>query len=87
MSSWVYILKLSNGKYYIDSTRNLKQRIYDHQNGKSGFTSKYLPIKLKYSQKFDNHSDALKTEKYLKSLKNQKIIKSIITSQTIKFYK
>jgi len=85
MTSWIYILELSNGNYYIGSTRNLEQRLFDHQHGKSGYTSKYLPLELKYSHKFDNYSDALKMEKYLKNLKNKNIISLIIKNQSINF--
>ena len=85
MSSWTYILELSNGNFYIGSTRNLEQRIYDHQNGKSGYTSKYLPIKLVFSKEFSNYSEAIKTEKHLKKIKNKKIINLIIKNQSIDF--
>jgi putative endonuclease len=84
--SWIYILQLSNGNYYIGSTRNLKQRLFDHQHGKSGYTSKYLPIELKYSCEFRDYSEALKIEKYLKKLKNKKAIELIIKSQSINIY-
>jgi len=87
MSSWVYILELSNGNHYIGSTRNIEQRIFDHQHGKSGYTSKYLPVELKYSCEFKDYSEALKTEKYLKNIKNKKVIESIINSQSINIYR
>ena len=87
MSSWIYILKLSNDKYYIGSTRNLKQRIFDHQHGKSGYTSKYLPLELKYSCELKNYSEALKAERYIKSLKSKESIDLIIKSQTINIFR
>ena len=85
MSSWTYILELSNGNFYIGSTRNLIQRISEHQQGKSGYTSKYLPIKLAFSKEFQTYSEALKLEKNLKKLKNKKVISSIIKNQSIDF--
>jgi len=85
MSSWTYILELSNGNFYIGSTRNLKQRLYDHQKGRSGYTSKYLPIKLVFSKEFSNYSDALKIEKHLKKIKNKEVINLIIKNQSIDF--
>jgi putative endonuclease len=87
MLSWVYILELANGNYYIGSTRNLNQRIFDHQNGKSGYTSKFLPIKLQYSCKFENYPEAIKMEKYLKSLKNKKTIEQIIKQKSINIFR
>ena len=83
--AWLYILRLSNGKYYIGSTSNLNQRINDHSLGKSPYTKKFLPIQLKFSQEFPNLSDANKMEKYLKKLKSRKIIEKIINLQTLHF--
>ena len=85
MLSWTYILELSNGNFYIGSTRNLKQRVSDHQQGKSGYTSKYLPINLVFSKEFQTYSEALKVEKHLKRLKNKEIINLIIKNQSIDF--
>jgi putative endonuclease len=83
--SWVYILSLNNGKYYIGSTNNLQQRISDHSHGKSPYTKKFLPIKLEFSQEYPDISSANKMERYLKKLKSRKIIKQIINLQSIKF--
>ena len=85
MSSWVYILELSNSNHYIGSTRNLIQRISDHKQGKSGYTSKYLPVKLVFSKEFQGYSDALIVEKRLKKIKNKEIINLIIKNQSIDF--
>jgi putative endonuclease len=84
--SWVYILSLKNGKYYIGSTNNLQQRISDHTRGKSPYTKKFLPIKLEFSQEFPDISSAGKTEKYLKKLKSHKIIEKIIYLQTLNIF-
>ena len=83
--AWLYILGLSNGKYYIGSTTNLKQRLIDHSLGKSTFTRKFLPIELKFSQKFPDISSAYKMERYLKKLKSRKIIEKIIYLQKLHF--
>ncbi len=31
--AWVYILKCSDGSYYVGSTMSLKKRLAEHQNG------------------------------------------------------
>ena len=82
--AWVYILRLSNNKFYVGSTSNLNQRLYDHSRGKSSYTKKFLPIKLEFSQQFDTLSEAIKTEKHLKKLKSSIIIQKIINSQSLK---
>ncbi len=83
--AWVYILRLSNDKFYIGSTTNISQRIIDHSSGKSTFTKKFLPIKLEFFQEFPDITSANKMEKYLKKLKSRKIIEKVINSQSLKF--
>ena len=83
--AWLYILSLSNGKYYIGSTTNLQQRLLDHSLGKSPYTSKFLPIVLKFSQEFPDISSANKMEKYLKKLKSRKVIEKVINLQKLQF--
>jgi len=85
MSAWVYILELCNGKFYIGSTANINQRIIDHSLGKSPYTKKYLPIKLKFKNEYQTLSEASKMEKYLKKLKNRKVLEKIIIDQKIMF--
>lgn len=64
---FVYILKLSNNEYYTGSTRNIKQRINDHKNGKNISTMPFRPLKLVYYCVFSTKSQAIKFEMYLKS--------------------
>ncbi|MBI4099996.1 GIY-YIG nuclease family protein [Candidatus Microgenomates bacterium] len=75
---WVYILRLSNGKYYVGSTSNLLQRLETHKNGKSKYTSKHLPLELVFSQKCPDILIAKKIEIWLKDLKSRRIIEQII---------
>jgi putative endonuclease len=84
MAGWVYILKLSNGKYYYGSTSDLFRRLESHQSGKSDYTKKYLPAELVFSQEYPDYSKARKIEKWLKNLKNTNIIERIIKEGVIK---
>jgi len=81
--AWVYILRLSNNKYYIGSTTNLSQRIKDHNNGKSNYTSKFLPLTLQFSKEYATISEANLAEKYLKRQKSRIILEQVISTQTL----
>ena len=66
---FVYILKsLKDGKFYTGSTGNIKDRLQRHYEGRVKSTRNRRPLKLVYFEKFDNRSEAVKREMYLKSL-------------------
>ena len=52
---------------YTGATANLKQRLADHNAGKSKHTSKYMPWNLIWYAAFADKFKALEFEKYLKS--------------------
>jgi len=64
---YVYVLLLSNGKYYVGQTDNLGTRIQKHDKGDVISTSRYRPIKLVWYCAFSQKKKALKLEKYLKT--------------------
>lgn len=66
---YVYILntKISSTRYYIGCTANLKQRIQEHNDGKSPHTAKYRPWLLKNAFWFEDKEKAFAFEKYLKT--------------------
>ncbi|MDO9576846.1 MAG: GIY-YIG nuclease family protein [Candidatus Cloacimonadales bacterium] len=64
---WVYILKCSDGSYYTGSTSEIETRLSEHQNGSiNGYTSKCLPVKLVFSDYFENAYDAVSAERQIK---------------------
>jgi putative endonuclease len=72
----VYILKnLEHNKHYIGQTSNLEKRILDHNNGLSGYTRRYVPWELIYSETYSSRSEAMKREKFLKSIAGYKWLK------------
>ena len=77
---WVYIL---TNRYhtvlYTGVTSDLRQRIYDHQNGtyQGSFTSKYKTGKLVYYNFFDTIEEAIDEEKRIKAGSRQKKINLI----------
>ena len=66
MSSYVYILKCSDGSCYVGSSNNLKDRIRYHTSGLVRTTKSRLPVKLAWYCCFNSKAKALQFEKYLK---------------------
>ena len=66
---YTYILVCINdpARHYTGSTADLKQRLLDHNNGKSPHTSKHRPWKLKCYFAFDDPEVAIRFEAYLKT--------------------
>lgn len=70
---YMYILKCSNGKYYIGSTKDLELRIAQHQNGEgSNFTKKHLPLKLVYYEEYQRIDEAFYREKQVQGWSKKK---------------
>ncbi len=71
----VYILYSENhNKIYIGYTSNIEQRLLSHNElGTKGYTLRYRPWKLIYTESFLLKSDAMKREKQLKSAKGLKL--------------
>ena len=66
---YIYIIRSlkDSNKIYKGFTENLKQRIKDHNLGKSKYTSENKPWELIFFSGFKNKKQALNFEKYLKS--------------------
>ena len=63
----VYLLKCSDGSYYVGSTSNLEHRLAAHQAGAyGGYTSSRLPVELVWSTEFPTVHDAFLTERQIK---------------------
>ena len=68
MSAFVYILRCSDGLYYVGSTRGyLEMRVAQHNAGTyGGFTKSRRPVTLIFAQEFDRITDAIAPELQLK---------------------
>ena len=68
MQAFVYMLRCSDGSYYVGSTRaSLEQRIAQHNAGHfGGYTAMRLPVTLVFQQDFDRITDAIAAERQLK---------------------
>lgn len=70
---FVYILECSDESYYTGVTNNLARRVAEHNSGIiKGYTSKRLPVKLVFSERFLDINDAIRLEKQLKGWSRKK---------------
>ena len=68
---YVYIIKSKkSNRLYTGFSTDLKQRVEDHNNGKSSYTSKSRPWKLVYYEAYLSKEDAQKRERNLKLRSN-----------------
>ncbi len=72
---YLYVIKSSVKKWvYIGSTRDLKQRFQQHNNGMSQSTKSYKPFELIYYEAYKSYTLARKRELELKKNGQQKEI-------------
>jgi putative endonuclease len=69
-------------KIYIGFTSDLQERLKSHNElGKKGWTTKFRPWQLVYTEIFEIKSDAMKREQELKSASGRKFIWNLIDSR------
>ena len=73
---YVYLLKSKkkNNQLYVGYSANLKNRIAEHNAGKSSSTKPYLPWELIFYEAYKDMKDAKRREMYLKTTKGRKAI-------------
>jgi putative endonuclease len=66
--AYVYMLRCSDGSYYVDSARRgLEQRTSEHNHGTyGGYTSTRRPVNLVWAQHFLVITDAIDVERQIK---------------------
>ena len=76
----VYVLQNLQGKRYVGHTDNLERRIFEHNNGLTGFTTNMGgPWKLVYKEEnAQTRSEAMRREKFLKTGKGRDFLKGIL---------
>jgi len=79
MPHYIYILECADKSLYVGCTNDLTKRIKQHNKLKCGahYTKIRRPVKLKYSETFDNLKDARKREAEIKRWKREKKIELI----------
>ncbi|OGH50102.1 MAG: excinuclease ABC subunit C [Candidatus Levybacteria bacterium RIFCSPLOWO2_12_FULL_37_14] len=64
---YVYVIQLHDATYYHGFSRNLRERLKEHQEGSVYSTKNLRPFKLVFYSAFFSKKKALAFEKYLKS--------------------
>lgn len=68
---YVYILKSKkDNRLYTGFSSDLRQRVAEHNRGKSSYTKNFRPWKLVYYESFLSEKDAKRREKNLKLIPN-----------------
>lgn len=76
---YLYILRsLKNGKLYIGSTPDLKERLKSHNNGENKATKPNIPYELIFYSGFTNEKDAISCEQYFKTTAGWKRIHKML---------
>jgi putative endonuclease len=71
--AYTYILECADGSYYTGSTRNLKRRLWQHQQGLgANHTAKRLPVKLVYYEEYSRIDVAFYREKQIQKWSRKK---------------
>ena len=81
MFYYVYVLlSLSDGKFYMGYTENLKLRFEEHQKGSVKSTKDRRPLRLIYFEGCLNKKDAMHREKYFKTHLGKMFLKNRLKS-------
>jgi len=79
---YVYVVQSQKDKrFYVGFTKDIRQRLAAHNQGKVPSTQNRIPLKLVYWEGCLRQDDATKREKYLKTAWGKRYIKN-----RIKFY-
>jgi putative endonuclease len=71
--AYTYILRCSDGSFYVGSARDLDQRMEQHAQGATdSFTAKRLPVGLVWYEQFDRIDDAFVAERKIKGWRREK---------------
>src|SRR5688572_21675636 len=67
MSFYTYILRCSDGSYYVGHTDDLDMRVAQHERGEfPGYTHKRRPVTLVWSESFPSRDEAFAAERRIK---------------------
>lgn len=85
MFFYVYVLQsLQNGKLYIGHTKDLRERLKEHNHGLNFSTKPYMPWEIIHYEAYRDKDDATRREKYLKTSQGSRLLQRMLKEY---FYK
>ena len=79
---YVYIIQSQfDSTFYIGYSENIEERLKEHNFGRTNYTSKKRPWSLVYFEEFENKTDAIRRELFLKRQKNKEFYQRLINSK------
>ena len=73
MSAWTYMLRCSDGSYYVGSTTNLERRLQEHNDGAgAAYTRRRRPVELVWSSWHPSIKEAFFSEKRIQNWSRSK---------------
>jgi len=82
LSFTVYILQSQkDGRYYVGHTKDLSNRLEQHNRGASKSTRNHRPWRLVYCENFATKKDSIKRENQIKKQKSRSYIENLRTSR------
>ena len=83
---YVYVIESKEGFKYTGMTEDLQERLEQHNDRTLSFwTKRGTNWKLIYKEEFDNKTEALKREKWLKTGVGRDYLKKILEKQSCRF--
>ena len=68
MAAYVYMLRCSDGSFYVGSTRDLHSRVHQHQTGNgAAYTRTRLPVELVWHEEHEHVGSAFAREKQVQN--------------------
>ena len=80
MSYFVYVLECADSTLYTGITTDIQKRLYEHNHSDKGakYTRNRRPVKLVYSEKATDRSEASKREYAIKKLTREQKLQLIL---------
>ena len=79
MSHFVYILQSEeNDRFYVGRSQNPERRLDHHNSTSTGFTSRYRPWTLVFTEEFPTKEKAIEAERLIKSWKSKKMTRYVV---------
>lgn len=77
----VYVLKsIKDQRTYVGCTKNLENRLKEHNSGEVKSTKTRVPFVLWYKEEFDDKYDAFKREHHFKTSWGRRQLRKILSS-------